>query len=53
MSTKKAQLQPISGAVPQPVRKRLVEIAKKDRRPLSQVVRIALEEFVERRRSAA
>jgi predicted transcriptional regulator len=52
MPSKKKFLKPVTGAVPDPIRKRLVVIALQDRRSLSQVVRIALEEFVGRRKDA-
>jgi predicted transcriptional regulator len=43
----------VAAAVPPPLVTRLRLIAREERRSLSQIIRVALEEFTERRKSAA
>ena len=45
-------LKPISGAIPAAIHRRLLALAREERRSVSQLVRIAIEEFVQRRRAA-
>lgn len=45
-------LKPLTATVSPETRKRLQEIAKAEHRNLSQVVRIALDEFLSRRKAA-